>query len=398
MAGFGAVQPRQFILDSSRQNGATLGEFHQNNNRYLCTMELFDHSVPVSIPAGANISIKCKKTGSNTIYVLDKNNPDFASKVSFTPGENKIVVDRWAAMVSQDGQVLLSVDIDGMSTYTVAYMVDKDLMNGSEVLHHETPISSFAKEDLSNVSKESLLKLAKVAGLAENDLEDVDLQKLSEKVMASDIGKTINALNASVADMANPKTFDKELKSNAAFIALQNKHPSTSGMTPEQIKALFYANRYEEVDDVDLTKEPFSKSKVLYLAYQLTKSGQVVNQVLPQVSNDQVIMVEIIRPKGIVGGKVVFTPYLGDLVNGASAAKEISAEGYNGFWLPVKNETSYDWFGTESTDQFSLSVSDDKSNVSLGVKSISFENSTIEDDGEGAIKVVPDKKFSLPFF
>lgn len=301
-------------------------------------------------------------------------------------------------MVSQDGQILLSVDIDGMSTYTVAYVVDKDLMNGSEVLHHETPISSFAKEDLSNVSKESLLKLAKVAGLAENDLADVDLQKLSEKVMASDIGKTIKALNDSVADMANPKTFDRELKSNAAFIALQNKHSSTSGMTPEQIKALFYANRYEEVEDVDLTKEPFSKSKVLYMVYQLTKSGQVVNQVLPQVSNDQVIMVEIIRSQGIVGGKVVFTPYQGDLANGASAAKEISAEGYNGFWLPVKNETSYDWFGTESTDQFSLSVSDDKSNVSLGVKSISFENSTIEDDGEGAIKVVPDKKFSLPFF
>lgn len=52
MADFGAVQPRQFIMDSSRQNGATLGEFHQNNNRYLCTLELFDHSVPVSIPAG----------------------------------------------------------------------------------------------------------------------------------------------------------------------------------------------------------------------------------------------------------------------------------------------------------------------------------------------------------
>nr|DAV38769.1 MAG TPA: hypothetical protein [Caudoviricetes sp.] len=103
MADFGAIQPRQFIMDSSRVNGATLGEFHQNNNRYLCTLELFDHSVPVSIPAGADIAIKCKAYNSNTVYVIDKNNPDFASKVSFTPGENKIMVDRWGAMVSISG-------------------------------------------------------------------------------------------------------------------------------------------------------------------------------------------------------------------------------------------------------------------------------------------------------
>ena len=102
MADFGAVQPRQFIMDSSRQNGATLGEFHQNNNRYLCTLELFDHSVPVSIPAGAEISIKCKKAGTNQVYVLDKNSPDFAAKVSFTPRENKITVDRWGAMISYE--------------------------------------------------------------------------------------------------------------------------------------------------------------------------------------------------------------------------------------------------------------------------------------------------------
>lgn len=60
MADFGAIQPRQFIMDSSRINGATLGEFKQNNNRYLCTLELFDHSVPVNIPAGSEIAIKCK--------------------------------------------------------------------------------------------------------------------------------------------------------------------------------------------------------------------------------------------------------------------------------------------------------------------------------------------------
>lgn len=207
MTDFGAVQPRQFIMDSSRQNGATLGEFHQNNNRYLCTLELFDHSVPVSIPAGAEISIKCKKAGTNQVYVLDKNSPDFAAKVSFTPRENKITVDRWGAMISQDGNILLGVDIDGMSTYTVNYTVDKDLMNGTQVLHHETPVSNFAKTDLSNVSKEDMLRAGKAAGFAQNGLEDVDLTKLSEKVMDGDVGKSLKAVQSGLSTLTGTRGF-----------------------------------------------------------------------------------------------------------------------------------------------------------------------------------------------
>lgn len=310
--------PRQFILDSSRQNGATLGEFHQNNNRYLCTLELFDHSVPVTIPSGAEVSIRCKKSGTNTVYIRDKNNPYFTKKVSFIPGENKVQVDRWAAMVSQDGTILLSVDIDGMSTYTVSYTVDKDLMSGNGVLHHETPVGGLAKLDLSNVKKEDLLKLAKLAGLAENDLEDVDLGKLAEKVMDSDLGKTIKSLQASISLLSDPSTFDHELRANSAFVALQNKHSAVSGMTPSQIKSLFYANRYEVTSSVDLSKEPYSDAKVLLMVYQLTSTNQVISQQMPPVANDQVIMVDVLRSTGVTGGKVMFTPHPGDVINGTT--------------------------------------------------------------------------------
>lgn len=390
MADFGAVQPRQFIMDSSRQNGATLGEFHQNNNRYLCTLELFDHSVPVSIPAGADISIKCKKVGTNQVYVLDKNNPDFAAKVSFTPGENKISVDRWGAMVSQDGNILLGVDIDGMSTYTVNYTVDKDLMSGAQVMHHETPITDFAKMDLSNVPKESMLKAAKAAGLAQNGLEDVDLAKLSEKVMDGDVGKLLKAVQSGVSTLNDPVTFDRELKSNAAFVALQNWHPATTGMTPSQIKALFYANRYEESGPVDLSQEPYSRSKVLLMAYQITSNGMTITQQMPPVANGQVIMIDVLRAPGVTGGKVVFTPSPGESLNGATQSVEVSREGYNGFWIPYDNEGSYDWYGNESTQESTLVVSDENGNTSIGVKAINFKSGFIEDDGSGTVNIVPE--------
>jgi hypothetical protein len=43
MAVYGADQTRLFVLDSSRDNGAYLGKFKQGNNRYVCTLMLFDH-------------------------------------------------------------------------------------------------------------------------------------------------------------------------------------------------------------------------------------------------------------------------------------------------------------------------------------------------------------------
>lgn len=396
MADFGAIQPRQFIMDSSRVNGATLGEFHQNNNRYLCTLELFDHSVPVTIPAGANISIKCKQHDGNVVYVLDKNNPDFASKVSFVPGENKIMVDRWAAMVAHSGQMLLGVDVNGMSTYTVTYIVDKDLMNGDgvkEMQHSETPIADFAKVDLSNVSKQTFTAKAKEAGLMKNDMEDVDLLKLDEKFKDTDSGKEFKKLIQSVSSYENPVSFNDRLKASSAFVALSNTvHPATYSLTPEQIKQLFFANRFEETTPIDFIKEPYSSAKVVLFVAQLTQNNQVFVQDLPSVSKNQIIMIQLLRSKGVTGGKLVLVASSGEMIDGSSARKEITEDGYNGYLLPLKNENAYSWFGYEKTSIHQMTVSDDKGNVSVGVKSINFEKSIIEDDGLGGINVLPDEK------
>ena len=153
MAEFGAIQPRKFLLDSSEENGRVLGNFRQNNNRYLCIIELTDNSVPATIPDNAKITIKCRqnKEGS-TVFVLDENSPDYVTKVTHTPGTN-VIVDRWAAMVAMDGNMLISVEIDGMSTYTGFYTVATDKMAGKKAYHTGQPIDGLAKVDLSNVSK-----------------------------------------------------------------------------------------------------------------------------------------------------------------------------------------------------------------------------------------------------
>lgn len=365
MADFGAVQPRQFIMDSSRQNGATLGEFHQNNNRYLCTLELFDPSVPVSIPAGAEISIKCKKAGTNQVYVLDKNSPDFAAKVSSTPRENKITVDRWGAMISQDGNILLGVDIDGMSTYTVNYTVDKDLMNGTQVLHHETLVSNFAKTDLSNVSKEDMLRAGKAAGFAQNGLEDVDLTKLSEKVMDGDVGKSLKAVQSGLSTLRDPGFFDRELKYNAAFIALQNRHPVTAGLTAEEIKKLFFSARYEETAPVDLTQPPFDAPTTLMLVCQITSEGQVFKQVLPPHDTNQIVMVEMLFSKGITSATLEIDVVDGEHLEGDIANSKVvfTEQGYLGMFLPLRNDQGYEFVSHHSTSPFPLSISDDRGNV-----------------------------------
>lgn len=244
------------------------GKFLQGNNRYVLTLEITENGYPITIPAGSEITIKCKKVNNNPnneIFVLDKNNPDFASKVSFVPDSNVITINKWAAMIKNAGAILLGIEIGGIYTYTVQYMVDENkMLNGTEIQHSETPIAGFAKTDLSNVPNKEFLDKSKLAGLMQNDMADVDLDKLSDKFYDSDAGKDLKNL----IKATTPQALNKWLTQDPAFIDLSNKvHPAITGLTPDQIKALFFTNRYEEVSAVDLTQDPFNKPATLLMVY-----------------------------------------------------------------------------------------------------------------------------------
>lgn len=195
---YGADQPQKFLIDGLRQNELMSGKFLQGNNRYVLTLEITEDGYPITIPAGSEITIKCKKVNdnpNNEIFVLDKNNPDFASKVSFVPDSNVITIDKWAAMIKKSGAILLGIEIGGIYTYTVQYMVDENrMLNGTEIQHSETPIADFAKTDLSNVPDIAFLDKSKLVGLMQNDMANVDIDKLDEKFKNTDSGKELKRL------------------------------------------------------------------------------------------------------------------------------------------------------------------------------------------------------------
>lgn len=314
MTNFGVEQVRKISLDSSMLNEPSTGQYLQGNNRYIIDLELTDNSVPVNIPTGAEIILRCRlqKEGS-TIYRMDSTHDDFASIVSFTPDTNIVKVTKWADLVRDHGTVLITVTIAGISTYAGMIKVDKNQMQGGqEVISKATPRDDLLKADLSNINQESLKNLLKTMDFAQNDLADVKLMKLSEKVAATDVGKELKSNTNAINMYDSPTAFNNRLKQSAAFIALSKGiHDTTKGMTPEEIKSLFYTNRYEEIEAVDLTKEPFTDPKVLLLVYQFTISNQVITQRLPPVARGQIIMVEIIRSPGVTGGNWFFSPLLG---------------------------------------------------------------------------------------
>lgn len=133
--------------------------------------------------------------------------------------------------------MLLGVEIGGMSTYTVSYTVDKDLMNGTVVQHSETPITDFAKIDLSNVFAANMLKVGKTAGLMADDFSNADNTALEDLINKMPIAKAVK----DTATAVTPEALDKWLKQDPAFTALSKSvHPAVAGMTPEQVKALFF--------------------------------------------------------------------------------------------------------------------------------------------------------------
>lgn len=401
MTNFGVEQVRKISLDSSMLNEPSTGQYLQGNNRYIIDLELTDNSVPVNIPTGAEIILRCRlqKEGS-TIYRMDSTHDDFASIVSFTPDTNIVKVTKWADLVRDHGTVLITVTIAGISTYAGMIKVDKNQMQGGqEVISKATPRDDLLKADLSNINQESLKNLLKTMDFAQNDLADVKLMKLSEKVAATDVGKELKSNTNAINMYDSPTAFNNRLKQSAAFIALSKGiHDTTKGMTPEEIKSLFYTNRYEEIEAVDLTKEPFTDPKVLLLVYQFTISNQVITQRLPPVARGQIIMVEIIRSPGVTGGKLVFQPSPGDLLDGANTPVEVLDTGYDGFWLPISNGGSYGWYGHERTQEYALTVSDEKDTAILGVKALNFKGASLEDSGGGRVEVIPDAPESkLPF-
>ena len=287
------------------------------------------------------------------------------------------------------------------------------------------------RDKLQTLKADARLDSSAVKDCLTTDLADVDLDKLDEKFQATDSGKILQQNSQAIGtkanadlsnvsnedldsllvqtdmgkqildntkqvqtkldtDMGNVNTllFSREMKLTGAYQDLANR-PSGQGRTAEQIKALFEANRFEEQAAVDFSDPQFS-STTLYMAYQFTTNNQTITQELPSVADGQIIMVEALLSSGITNPTLTFTAKAGDNIQGSSTPFSISGKsGYLGYFIPLQNENAWQFIPHEISHEFSLAVSDDKSNVHIGINSIEFKKATVTENG-GILEVEPD--------
>lgn len=162
---FGADQQKQILLDSSISNSRAAGSYYQGNNRYVVDLLLYDFSVPVKIPQGAKVAVECKRNTRNApVMRIDETVTNYATIVKPEEGTNKIVLNKWGAMVAEAGQMIISVTVNDMATYTAVYeVVENPMLSGEKHYHKDdgVPINSFAKTDLSNVTNKIFADKAK---------------------------------------------------------------------------------------------------------------------------------------------------------------------------------------------------------------------------------------------
>lgn len=285
------------------------------------------------------------------------------------------------------------------------------------------------RDKLQTLKADNRLDNSAVKNSLSNDLADVDLDKFDEKFQATDSGKELQRQAAAIStkaskDLSDVDTMDLETAfektpshttlvdtardlGNKAETNLNNVLTSDlsekikltnaykdmagrtgGGLTPDEVRALFEANYFEEVGAVDLSQAPFTAT-TLVLAYQFNTDNETITQILPPIAQNKTIMIKVIPASGISNPTLILQPNGADHINGASTSLTITNTGYVGYLLPIANNSNWEFYPHETTHDFSLALSDDKGNVHIGINSIEFEKTTVTEEN-GILKVKPD--------
>lgn len=102
-------------------------------------------------------------------------------------------------------------------------------------------------------------------------------------------------------------------------------------------------------------------------------NNQTIQQMLPPVSDNRIIMVELIKESGASNFKAVFSPNGTDSINGASTAITLSEDGFAGMFIPVLNESGWDWIPYSKITPSYLGASDDNGDIIMDVKDMHFK-------------------------
>lgn len=382
---------RNFDIELNRQktNEPTIKErLLQGNNDIQFTITLKDGDSPVTVEDGKKPVFYFKYSGINGVYKLDDTHDDYASIVEVS--SNQIILKPNKHISAVGGTTIMAVSVDDLYSYSFTYSVDTNFALTENVITLQ-PVNNALKADLSNVDKTALKTVLKSLDFAQNDLEDVDLAKLYDK----GIDAKLMSADGSNYGISN---FNTKLRQASAFEALE-KRPRFTGLTAKEIRDLFFAHRYEEVQPIDFTQEPYLSADTLILAYQITREGQNIIQVLPPHTENKKIMVELLFSKGISTGSVEIDVQQGEALEGILTLNSMTfdKEGYAGMFIPLENENGYEFISHYETNMPSLVIEDERGNISLGVNKITFKNPMyVEDDGTGNVNVETDKTMNSP--
>lgn len=217
--------------------------------------------------------------------------------------------------------------------------------------------------------------------LLTQDLADVELDKLYDK------GTDAKLAAADLSNVDETRFNDKVLLSQA-FADLSSKF---EGLSPRAIKRMFKVNYFELVggDKADLSRSPYTAS-TLYLAYQFDTDNQVIEQILPPISQNKIIIISVIRDESITGTVLRLTPNGTDTINGALRPYEITdGDGYEGILIPINNSNGYEFMHKNRTSGTLIKVADDKDNIEIGKLNLKFKKATVSEE-DGDIVVTPD--------
>lgn len=372
----------------------------QGNANMKFILSLAEHGKPVPVTDMDKPAVYWVYEKTGKVYRLEDGSPDYAATVIVA--DNKVTINPHIAMVNMDGPVLMVLESKDLFTYSLRYIVDKNPAYTPQVLD-VAHVDDYARKDLSNVPGDvfkakgvaagfassdpaEFEKQLKTANVARNDLADVDLQKLYDKGLDAKLG---------AADMSNvlPATFDRELKANAAFLAME-KAGQVPGLTAAEIKKLFFANRYETQAPVDLTQPPYSDATTVIVAYQITSEGQTIKQTLAPHDRRQIVMVELLYSSGITTGSVEIDVADGEHLDGDHSQGNhvtFTQDGYAGYFMPLQNEPGYEFISHHEVEAHALSMSDERGNAIMGVTQMQFmEPLYLEsEDGKAKINIDP---------
>lgn len=72
-------------------------------------------------------------------------------------------------------------------------------------------------------------------------------------------------------------------------------------------------------------------------------NNQTIQQTLPPVSDNRIIILELIQEPGAANYKAIISPAAGESIDGANTPITVTSNGIAGIFLPIQNENTWDF-------------------------------------------------------